>query len=368
MQKTPQAPETTTSANAEPKRSEKEGLFHFGREMISALLMALIFIVYVVQAFKIPTGSMEDSLLVGDFLLGLKFMYGSPVAPFSYAKFPGVTNPKPGDVVIFKYPGTDRKDYIKRCVAGPGQTVEIRNKQLFVNGKELVLPPRGKYERDGQTPLNVFAPLRIPAAGDELNLDALPVRELLFAKHLIRQEHPREDVRLELQLYINDEFANNTALPLGNGAVLNFADLMNKPVFFSSQGQVTINHIDNWLELEHNLNELTAQLKMALGDSSKVVIRPIVTLQDKAVSRYKVKKDNYFMMGDNRDNSLDSRYWGYLNDTFVKAQAFILYFSLDKEVPLYLLPLKIRWDRIGKLIRSWDGLGVGEPVQAAAAL
>ena len=66
-----------------------------------------------------------------------------------------------------------------------------------------------------------------------------------------------------------------------------------------------------------------------------------------------MKYDNYFMMGDNRDNSLDSRYWGYLNHNFIKAKAFILYFSLNKEIPLWQLPLKIRWERIGKLIRVW---------------
>ena len=100
------------------RRSEQAGIFHFLREMGSALIMALIAIVYVIQAFKIPTGSMENSLLVGDFLLGLKFMYGAPILPFSHElginqRFPAVTDPKTGDVIIFKYPGSDKKDYIK---------------------------------------------------------------------------------------------------------------------------------------------------------------------------------------------------------------------------------------------------------------
>ena len=115
-----QIPESAAKAAA--RRSEKAGVFHFTKDMVSALVMALIAIVYVIQAFKIPTGSMENSLLVGDFLLGLKFIYGAPVLPFMYKKLPGFTDPKPGDVIIFKYPGSDKKDYIKRCVAGPGQT------------------------------------------------------------------------------------------------------------------------------------------------------------------------------------------------------------------------------------------------------
>ena len=78
-------------------------------------------------------------------------------------------------------------------------------------------------------------------------------------------------------------------------------------------------------------------------------------MDDKPVHTYVTKYDSYFMMGDNRDNSTDSRYWGFLNRNFIKAKAFILYFSLDNETPLWELPLKIRWNRIGKLIRSWDG-------------
>jgi signal peptidase I len=74
------------------KRKELKGLFNFGKEMISAFGMALLCIVYIVQAFKIPTGSMENSLLVGDQLLGLKFIYGAPVLPFSDAKFPGIVD------------------------------------------------------------------------------------------------------------------------------------------------------------------------------------------------------------------------------------------------------------------------------------
>src|SRR5574344_468100 len=88
----------------------------FAREILIPIVLALIVIQYVIQAFQIPSGSMEDSLLTGDFLLGLKFTYGSPV-PFSEKKFPGLTTPKSGDVVIFRYPGEplypdyDRKRY-----------------------------------------------------------------------------------------------------------------------------------------------------------------------------------------------------------------------------------------------------------------
>ncbi len=334
----------------EQRRSEKAGILNFTREMFSALLMAFIAIIYIIQAFRIPTGSMEDSLLVGDFLLGLKFIYGAPVLPFSYAKFPGVTDPKPGDVIIFKYPGTDRKDYIKRCVAGPGQTIEIIGTDVIVDGQKIQLPPEGKFQHDGYIEPMVanFSPLRIPAEGDTIRADTLQVRELLFLKHLIHQEHPRKDVSLKLQVYIDGEYANDRPLiktPFGPGEL--------------SFNQIDFNEIDNWTFLE----SIIEQVKSSLPDQ-EVEVRKYVYLQDKVINQYVVKNDNYFMMGDNRDNSMDSRFWGYLNRNFIKAKAFILYFSLDKEVPFYLLPLKIRWNRIGKLIRSFDGLP--QPVTQSA--
>lgn len=312
------------------RRSESDGLLHFGKEMTSALLMALVFIVYVIQAFRIPTGSMEKSLLVGDFLLGLKFVYGAPILPFvTTKKFPGITNPKPGDVIIFKYPGSDSKDYIKRCVAGPGQTIESHGTTLTIDGKVFKLPPNGQYIRGGDLPwvgVRDFAPLRVPRKGDTLHLDSLPVREFLFARNLIHQENPRDRVRAEYQLYVGGEFADN----------------------LSFEG------IDDWTRIDQRLEYVRGQAGAA-APGKDIGIRQLLYLKNQRVRDYLVKYDNYFMMGDNRDNSTDSRFWGYLNRNFVKAKAFILYFSWDKEPPLWMLPAKIRWNRIGKLIRPWDG-------------
>jgi signal peptidase I len=401
--------------NAGTRRSEAQGLMRFSREMGWALAMALVFIVYVIQAFKIPTGSMENSLLIGDFLLGLKFVYGAPVLPFWHQKLPGLTDPKPGDIIIFKFPGVDKKDYIKRCVAGPGQTIAVEQKDLIVDGTKLVLPPRGKYMSDGllldnarqvqavrrtvgvrgtdttylapgdtaaydtvfteerrmvyldngdsvacppgeycrrdgrvltagnrivDTRLTYFAPLRIPAKGDTLRSDGMPVREFVFMRSLIGQENPRARIRTVVQLYLDGEFANNKLMP--------WVYDIRRSVSFND---VDWDQIDNWVVMD----DVLRHTRERFGDRD-VDIRYFIELDGERVDRYVVKKDNYFMMGDNRDNSLDSRYWGYLNRNNIKAKAFILYFSLDDRTPWVLLPLKIRWDRIGKLIRAWDGL------------
>lgn len=347
------------------RRSEQAGIFHFLREMGSALIMALIAIVYVIQAFKIPTGSMEDSLLVGDFLLGLKFMYGAPIVPFSQElginqRLPAVTDPKPGDVIIFKYPGADKKDYIKRCVAGPGQVVQIQSKRLIVDGKEVILPPHGKFMSDGQLEDKLiydFKPLRIPAKGDKIRPSELELREFLFLKHLVHQENPRAKVSAQYQLYINGEFANDRQVPF-TGFNVSLADLHENKVTYQNpytgrKEFFNLNQLDNWVKINYYLQYIKSAFP-----SDTTEIRHVLYIDGKPVTEYKVKYDNYFMMGDNRDNSLDSRYWGYLNRNFIRAKAFILYFSWDKETPLWQLPMKIRWDRIGKLIRAWDGINI----------
>ena len=334
-----QIPESAAKAAA--RRSEKAGVFHFTKDMVSALVMALIAIVYVIQAFKIPTGSMENSLLVGDFLLGLKFIYGAPVLPFMYKKLPGFTDPKPGDVIIFKYPGSDKKDYIKRCVAGPGQTIQIQDTVDTVDGVNLVLPPRGQYIRHGMLDPQIrsFEPLRVPKKGDTLRCGPdMPVRQFLFYKHLIHQENPYARVTVKVQLYIDGTYANNIKV-ISDG----FQEL--------SFDEINFSLIDNWIFIDNIINRVTQQVH-----DKPVSVKKLIYVDDKPVHEYVTKYDNYFMMGDNRDNSTDSRYWGFLNRNFIKAKAFILYFSLDNETPMWELPLKIRWNRIGKLIRSWDGI------------
>lgn len=358
------------------RRNEKEGVFNFTKEMASALIMAFIAIVYVIQAFKIPTGSMEKSLLIGDFLLGLKFIYGSPALPFSYKKFPGISKPKPGDVVIFEYPGTDNKDYIKRCIAGPGQTIEIRGKKFLLDGKELILPPKGQYVQEGRLfpEITNFTKLRIPQKGDTIRIHGLPVREFLFLRNLIKQEHPRnrlikflesnfvtrgffksdninKNILIKLQLYIDGEYSNHVNLKGINVNGRPFSFNLNDPDL-----NIYINQIDNWITLKGQIMQFEETARQAYPDTVKIEILPSLILKGKRITEYIVQRDNYFMIGDNRDNSMDSRYWGYVNRNFVKAKAFILYFSLDKDIPVLLLPLKIRWNRIGKLIRGWDGL------------
>src|SRR3990172_4426998 len=147
--------------NPSPKR--KSTFREYAESLIIALILALIIKTSLVEAYKIPSGSMEDTLLIGDFLLANKFIYGSKI-PLIDAHLPAVREPQPGDVIIFKFPLNLKQNYIKRLIAVGGQTVEIRDKEVLVDGKPLPLPPHGKITETGFTPgRDNFGPVTVPA-------------------------------------------------------------------------------------------------------------------------------------------------------------------------------------------------------------
>jgi signal peptidase I len=113
------------------------------REYLEAALWALVLTAFlrafVIQAFRIPSESMKNTLLVGDFLFVNKFEYG-PKIPFTHIRLPGIRKPKRGDVIVFQFPQDPSKDFIKRCIATGGETVEVRDKHVYVDGKPLDEP------------------------------------------------------------------------------------------------------------------------------------------------------------------------------------------------------------------------------------
>jgi len=143
---------------------------HIAREyaesIIVAVILALIIRTFFVQAFKIPSGSMEDTLLIGDHLLVTKFLYGTKI-PFTDTKILKIRDPRQGDVVVFEYPEDASKDFIKRVVGLPGDVVEGKDKKVFVNGKPFENPHEIHKEKEiipkAQNPRDTFGPLTVPA-------------------------------------------------------------------------------------------------------------------------------------------------------------------------------------------------------------
>jgi signal peptidase I len=224
-----------------------------------ALLAALILRALVIQAFRIPTGSMKDTLLVGDFLLVNKFIYGASTPdqiPFTSINlpavhFPGLRQPKRGDIIVFKYPLDEKLDYIKRCVGVPGDTIEIRNGSVYINNK-----PEGPMQ------------------------------------------------------FIDKKFDQS------EGHYINYYRIINQ-----NGVPYTIRHY--------------ADMNPRMRDFGPFVVPP----------------EHLFMMGDNRDNSQDSRYWGAVPVKNIRGQALVIYWSWEKNEPLWDLLHKIRWERIFSIIK-----------------
>lgn len=148
-------------------KKAQPGVFEFLKSLVIALILAIIIKTSIVEAYKIPSSSMEDTLLIGDFILANKFLYGARL-PLLNWRFPAIRDPKPGDVIIFKYPVDRRTDYIKRCVAVAGQEVALRDKVLYVDNKRFPDAPTGKYTEklEGANPSDPrvnFGPYRVPA-------------------------------------------------------------------------------------------------------------------------------------------------------------------------------------------------------------
>lgn len=117
----------------------KSTLREYFESIVIAVILALFIRTFVVQAFKIPTGSMENNLLIGDHLLVNKFVFGPTTSRLERALLP-VADVKRGDVIVFKYPEEPERDFIKRVIGLPGETLEVRDKKVFINGTALDEP------------------------------------------------------------------------------------------------------------------------------------------------------------------------------------------------------------------------------------
>ena len=345
-----------------------------GREWFDAIIFAVIAATLIrtlfIEAYTIPTASMERSLLVGDYLFVSKINYGpripiTPIAfPFAhhtmplglgkaywdglqlpYFRLPGLQSVKKNDVVVFNWPAdtvdhrpVDKKEnYIKRCQGAPGDTLSIVSAQVFINGKAAENPPQGQstyiVKTDG-TEFNPKTMLELGIVGAESpSADGTYVL-FLTPENLAKIAHfssvksvtPRNEVKGEFDAlqptFPGDSFHKWNADFHG-------------PIIIPKRGMVMKLDSGNIAIYARAIKEYEKNKLEIKGND--IFINGIKT------NSYTFKLDYYWMMGDNRHDSLDSRYWGFVPEDHIVGKALFVWWSFAKEGSGFNL---IRWNRI----------------------
>lgn len=339
------------------------------QEWIDAIVFAVVAATLIrwafMQAFTIPTPSMEKSLLVGDFLFVSMVNYGprtpkTPLQiPFTHQKIwftdipsystliqlpqfrlPGLQKIKNNDVVVFNYPEeteypTDLKtNYIKRCIGIAGDTIQIKDLKVFINGQYAPDPPHTQYsyiiECESGLNDNFFDKYKLyqPMGGPERYLvhtepstaeeiKALPyIKSISLWKQNIGEPEPRVIPQSSKFNWNRDNFG---------------------PLYIPKKGDVMDMNEKNVILYEKYIQRYEGHDNVKT-ENGKLYI------DGAEVQKYTFTQNYYFMMGDNRHNSEDSRYWGFVPEDHVVGKALMIWMSYDKEHH------SIRWNRLFNLI------------------
>ncbi|MFC5408537.1 signal peptidase I [Larkinella bovis] len=366
-----------------PKTVKKKSPF---REWVDSIVFAVVAATLIrwlfMEAFTIPTPSMEKSLLVGDFLFVSKLHYGTrtPKTPLqvplthqkiwgtdipSYLdwiqlpqyRLPGFSSVKQGDVVVFNYPPeeypTDLKtNYIKRCIGTPGDVVEVRDRQVFVNGSAFPDPVKSETEyflkTNSVVSAKVFKRYDITdyEQSTETYNDTIAANDVSgYRIHTT----PETAALLKQQDFVQGIEALNTP----KGSVNPFQPVYPQSSLFpwnvDNYGPITIPKEGVTIQLDEKNIALYGPVIQKYEDNEKVELaEKTVKIDGKAITSYTFKQDYYFMMGDNRHNSADSRYWGFVPADHIVGKAVFIWMSIDPNPESVLN--KIRWNRLFRII------------------
>jgi len=296
-----------------PPEGFVEHVWSWIKTFVWALTVVTIVNGLALASFVVPTGSMESTVMTGDFLFVNKFKYGPSTPqiipffniPLPYYKTPPIWAPEQGDVIVFIFPGNrdqvkpdNFEYYLKRCVAVAGDVLEVKGGRVIVNGKEFPLPKHGQF-------------LQWPADFRS---------NVIYPDDRIRTFPPGRG-------YTRDDYGPIRVPKEGDVIQLNAENFQEWATFIAREG--------------HNVDATS------------------MTVDGAHVASYTVERDYVFGMGDNRDNSLDSRFWGFIPKQDVVGTPVMVYWSMPvsdpngrEQAPLTLMDrIKgIRWSRLGTII------------------
>ena len=315
------------------------------KAIIIIVLIALSVKVTLLEAYIVPTGSMEKTIMTGDFLIGSRFVYGlrtpewvgipyTDIGTFIPSfQLPKFKVPQVGDVLIFKYPRDKYVKYVKRCIAGPGDTLKIDKKQVYINSNLTQLPENYVFSQEqisksikqreiylsSETNINKdnMGPIIIPKKGDQFVIDT------------------KTNWRELLPIMIMD---GNTAKLVSESKSYNFTLQDPFELHRRKDHPSVFDPYFGWGE-GNLITPWSTKILNSHFEFLEINGRPVNEWKV-----YEVKQNYYWAMGDNRDDSLDSRYWGLIPEKFILGEALFAYFSLNLKT---WIP---RFKRIGTLI------------------
>ena len=355
------------------------------REWLDSIVFAVVAATLIrwlfMEAFTIPTPSMEKSLLVGDFLFVSKLHYGTrtPKTPLqvplthqkiwgtdipSYLdwiqlpqyRLPGFSSVKRGDVVVFNYPPEDqyptdlRTNYIKRCIGTPGDAIEVRDRQVYANGQLFPNPPRSQTSYFIKT--NSVISERVFKRYDITDFeqatynynDTITAND---ASGYIVHTLPETAAVLKQQDFVQGVEAIYEPKGVRNFMIYPQSSLFNWNV--DNYGPITVPKKGATIQLDEKNIALYGTVIQKYEDNGKVELTDkTVSIDGKPITSYTFKQDYYFMMGDNRHNSADSRFWGFVPEDHIVGKAVFIWMSIDPSPESVLK--KIRWNRLFRVI------------------
>ncbi|MEZ4875295.1 MAG: signal peptidase I [Flavobacteriaceae bacterium] len=387
--------------------------------ILFAVVAATIVHTYFMQPFTIPTSSLEKTLLVGDYLFVSKFHYGARTPMTAVAlpmvhdsipltksksyvskpqlpsfRIPGFQNIKRNDIVVFNWPvdtlidinpmsmrgsvqkPIDKKsNYVKRCVGLPGDSLEVRDGFVFINGKQNVLPDRAKlqhsywvkYKSPEQrlSDFQLYSQYGITDGTSQYNQETQEFKIQSVTEEVISRlkNHPnvasvRRDItpkgEREIQRYMdkNNRLVENEKIMFPNNGLVNWNNSNFGPIYIPKAGAtvaITPESIPFYKRIIETYEGSEMGIENTITQSGTQVL-----LNGQPITQYTFMMDYYWMMGDNRDNSQDARTWGYVPFNHVVGKPVFVWFSSDKNQPF---PKNIRWDRMFTTVG-----GSGQPV------
>ena len=359
------------------KKKKKSATREWADAIIFAVIAATLIRTLFIEAYTIPTPSMERSLLVGDFLFVSKVNYGArtpmtPIAfPFAhhtmpllgtkaywdgiklpYYRLPGLSDIKKGDVVVFNYPMEadspfyrpvdKRENYIKRCQGAPGDTVSLIDAQVYVNGKAAPNPPGEQTD------------YTITTNGMEMNPQILEDLNVSNYENIPFPTMTKE-AAAKLKSFSNVKSVTQNIKQKGLADPFNAVFPAAYPKYALSPQNGAFNwNVDNYGPIivpkkgwTIKLDSLTMPLygrAIEVYENNKVqIVGKEVMINGKKADSYTFKMNYYWMMGDNRHDSADSRYWGFVPEDHIVGKALFIWMSWDDNAPFFS---KIRWSRL----------------------